>query len=294
VPLPHSLQAVIGQRLRSVPSELLPLLETAVALGPASTAELRAALPETDVDALLARAAEHELLVVEDGAVRFVHPLLGSVVYGRMGPLERRRLHARLADGARDPDVRARHLALSADEVDDATAALLEQAAARARSRGAFDVAAELGRHSVRLTPAASADDRFRRALAEIADLAQAGDGGRAVEVSNRLIAELPPGPVRAEALVQHSDLETDHPELVIASLERALDDAGDDGSLRAKVLQELALSRFLCLGDLRGALADVRQAVAITAISGEATASTPAGHASRTSRRSPVGRTPR
>jgi DNA-binding CsgD family transcriptional regulator len=211
------------------------------------------------------------LLVVEDDAVRFAHPLLASVVYGRMGPLERRRLHAGLAADAVDPDVHARHLALSADEPDAATAARLEEAAGRARSRGAVDIAAEFGRHSVRLTPDAGTEDRYRRALAQVADLAQAGDVGRAIEVSSRLIEELPPGPARAEALVQHSDLETDHPELVIASLERALEEAGGDGPLRRKVLQELGLSRFLCLGDLRGALVDVREAVTLVVQPGDA-----------------------
>ena len=57
---------------------------------PSSTEELRAALPDTDVDPLLPPAAEYELLVVEDGAVRFAHPLVGSVVYARLGPIERR------------------------------------------------------------------------------------------------------------------------------------------------------------------------------------------------------------
>jgi len=269
--LPHSLQAVIGVRLAAAPAELAPVLEAAAAVGPASISELRAALPDRNVDALLALAAEHELLVVEDGDVRFVHPLVASVVYGRMGPLERRRLHAGLAADAVDPDVRARHLALSADEPDEATATLLEEAAGRARSRGAFDIAAELGRHSVRLTPGAGTEDRCRRALAQVADLAKAGDVGRAIGVSNRLIEELPPGPARAEALVQHSDLETDHPELVIASLERALEDAGGEGPLRATVLQELGLSRFLCLGDLRGALVDVREAATLVAHPGDA-----------------------
>src|SRR5262245_8953469 len=274
LPLPHSMQGVIEQRLSSVTAELRPLLETAAALGPTSTDELRAALPETDVDPLLALAGEQELLLVEDGGVRFAHRLVGSVVYGRMGPIDRRRLHARLAADARDPEVRARHLALSADEADEATAALLEGAAARARSRGAFDVAAELGRHGVRLTPVGDPDGRLRRGLAEVADLAQAGDVGRAIDVSNRLIEGLPPGRGRALALVQHSDLETEHPELVIASMERALADAGDDVPLRAKVLQELGLSRFLCLGDLRGALVDVREAVAILSGLGDPRAS--------------------
>ena len=265
LPLPRSLQAAITERLLTVPAGVMRLLETASALGPASTAELRAALPDADVDALLVTAREHELLVVEDGLeVRFSHPLVSSVVYGQMGPLDRRRLHDRLAARTADPDVRARHLALSTDEADAPVAALLEDAAGRARSRGAFDVAAELGRHSVRLTPAGNVDDALRRSLGEIENLARAGDVADAVELSARLIDTLPSGPARAEALIQHSDLEADDPELSIASLERALDDAGEGDLLRARVLQELAFTRFLGLGDLAGALECAREAATI------------------------------
>jgi hypothetical protein len=91
--------------------------------------------------------------------------------------------------------VRARHLALSTDEPDSAVAGLLEGAAGRARARGAFDVAAGLARHSLRLTPAGKGEDAHRRALAEIEDLARAGEVRRAVELSSRLVESLPSGP---------------------------------------------------------------------------------------------------
>jgi DNA-binding CsgD family transcriptional regulator len=270
LPLPDSLQAAIAERLETVPAGLMPLLETASALGPASTGELRAALPGVDVDASLALAREHELLVEEGFVVRFSHPLVSSVVYGRMGPLERRRLHGQLASRTADPDVRARHLALSAEEADAAVAMLLEDAAGRARSRGAFDVAAELGRHSVRLTPAEDGDDALRRSLTEIDDLARAGEVARAIELSERLIEALPSGSARAEALILHSDLEADDPAVGVDVLERALADAGEDDLLRARVLQELAFARFLGFGDLAGGLECAREALAIIEPTGD------------------------
>ena len=108
-----------------------------------------------------------------------------------MSPLARRALHARLAARAADPDVRARHLALSTDEPDAAVAALLEEAAERARERGASDLAAEFARHSLRLTPPDDADAappprarrdraprgrrRGRAARAELADAPRRG-----------------------------------------------------------------------------------------------------------------------
>ena len=69
-------------------------------------------------------------------SIRFTHPLLSSVLYGGLGP-ERRRIHARIAEIADDPIVRARHLALGTDAPDAAVARVLDEAAALAEERGA-------------------------------------------------------------------------------------------------------------------------------------------------------------
>jgi hypothetical protein len=136
--LPDSLREAIVARLESVPGELVPLLETTSALGCTSVAELRRALSDSDVEVLLQLAAEHGLLVVADELdVRFAHPLVGSVVYAGMSPLVRRELHARLVGLSADPDLRARHLALSTEGPDVRAAELLEEAAVRAAGRGA-------------------------------------------------------------------------------------------------------------------------------------------------------------
>ncbi len=263
--LPDSLQEAIARRLETVDPELAPLLETAAALGRASVHELRRALPGSDVDALLAAAAEHGLLVVDENlAVRFSHPTIGSAVYERMSPLTRRSLHARLAGQASDPDVRARHLALSTDEPDAAVAQLLEEAADRAALRAAFDVAAGFAGHSLRLTPPDDLEALRRRAITEMENRAVAGEVSRALALADRLVATIPPGPGRAEVLLKRAYFEDDEWETSEAYLLRALEESRDDELLHSRVLEQLGWVGSMFRGDLRDGLERTREAVAI------------------------------
>ena len=264
VDLPDSLQAAIAHRLAIAPDELAPLLEIVAALGTISVADLRGYVPG-DLDALLLEAERHGFLTVEENLnVRFSHPLTASAVYQRMSPLGRRALHARLAEDAADPDVQARHLALSTDGPDARVAELLEEAADRASRRGAAELAAELARHSLRLTPREDAEGVYRRSVTEIEQLAAAGEPSRALVLADRLVDTLPPGPRRARMLVRRSDLDDDDPATAEVFLRRALDDAGEDELLRATVLRELAFTQFLYVGDVAAAVDCARQALAI------------------------------
>jgi DNA-binding CsgD family transcriptional regulator len=260
LPLPPSLRAAIADRLDGAPVELAPLLETTAALGPAALAELRGALPDADVDRLVVLAQEHALLTLEDDlSVRFAHPLVGSAVYERLDPLARRSLHGRLAEHTADADVRARHLAISTDAPDEGVAVLLEQAARRASDRGAPELAAEFANRSLRLTPPDEADAAHRRALAAIGYVAAAGEVGRAVAAADALVATLPPGPRRAEALAQRVYFDLDTGEQLLL---RALDEAGDDAVLRGRLLDLLGWVRATFRGDLARGLASAREAL--------------------------------
>ncbi len=270
VNLPDSLQAAIAHRLETAPDELTPLLEVVAALGTPAAVDLREYVPG-DVDALLPVAERHGFLLVEEALhVRFSHPLIASAVYQRMSPLGRRALHGRLARSAADPDVRARHLALSTDGPDARVAELLEDAADRASRRGAAELAAELARHSLRLTPHDDTEGVYRRSLVEIEQLAAAGEASRALALADRLVDALPPGPLRARMLVRRSDLDDDDPATAEVFLRRALEDAGEDELLRATVLRELAFTRFLYLGDVPTAIDCARQALAIAEHTGD------------------------
>ncbi len=262
---PSSLQEAIAQRLDRLPGDLVPLLETVSVVGGSSVRELQEILPALQLDRLLPLAEAHGLVVIEeDLQVRIAHPLLGSGVSARMAPPARRALHAVLADHAVDPDVRARHLATSIDLPDEDVARFLEEAAERAGRRGATDLAAEFAHHSARLTPPGDHGDARRRAIAEIVHLAAAGEASRALALTDRLVAALPPGPMRAEALIQRFYVGDEDLERSDRLLVQAIEDAGEDELLRGRVLDILGWARGMYRGDLPAGLECARQAAAI------------------------------
>ncbi len=269
--LPSTLHSAIDRRLETAPKELEPLLAAVAAHGVVGVQEVKDALPDTDAGGLLALAEDEGLLVVdEDLRVSFAHPMVGSAMYSRLSPLVRRELHAGLAGRATDPDVRARHLALSTAEPDGGVAQALEEAAARSGSRGAFDLAAEFAEHSVRLTPAADEASSARRSLAEVEYLGVAGEARRALEIADRLVATLPAGHARARALVIRARLQDDHRATAEAFLLQALEEAGDDELLRCRVLDQLGTLRAWFLGDVGGAVACAREALEIAERAGD------------------------
>ena len=273
IALPGSLRTALEHRLEALPARLDPVLEAVSALGATSVQSLRDLLPESDVDAILEAAiAEQVLALDEDLSVRFAHPLLGSVVYTSLSPLARRSLHARLAAQATEPDVRARHLALSTDHPDESIASLLERAATRAAGRGANDLASEFAGHGRRLTPADDEVSVRRRALAEIEYLAAAGEVRQALSRADRLVRSLAPGPERVEALVQRAELEDDDRDTAEALLLGALDEAGTDERLRGRVFHRLAQLRRLRAGDLPGAIDAARSSLALAEDCGDPT----------------------
>ena len=138
-----------------------------------ATIETVAAALEDEREGLPAilEAEEAGVLLTEQGRVRCTHPLLASAVYGAASDARRGQLHRRLAAVVADAEERARHLAQSATQVDEATASTVEQAARQAALRGAFDAATELFAAACRLTPADS-DEALVRAEARSCVLA--------------------------------------------------------------------------------------------------------------------------
>lgn len=109
----------------------------------------------------LSPAAAAGLIEVGGHTVRFRHPLVRSAIYQAAGVAERQAAHAALAgEFADDPDRQVWHRAAAAARADPAVAAGLEEAARRARNRGAL------------ITAAAA----FERAATFTADPGQRGD----------------------------------------------------------------------------------------------------------------------
>jgi DNA-binding CsgD family transcriptional regulator len=180
---------------------------------------------------------------VRDGVVRFAHPLLASGAYAATDTATRRELHAAVAARVSDPEERARHLALAATGPDERVAAVLEDAARRAESRGAPAAAADLLERAVRLTPPERSGDAQRRTIDAAFSIFQAGDSRRARELLDGLVGAMERGPARARALVRLSIVRGYDDDLRAAEalLREAIDEAEGDEELVAAARNQLS-----------------------------------------------------
>ena len=207
LPVPESLEHLVGDRLRALPEETrAALLVVAVIGAPATELVEAAGIPAQT----LAPAVEAHVLELANGEVRFAHPLLASAVIVEATGAERRRAHRLVATVVDEPVSRARHIAAALEEAeaDAETARLLEDAAELARARGAPAVAAELGEAAGRSTPPDREEDRRRRVVRAAKDHLAAGSAERGFVLARELLEQATPGRPRAEALALLGDLE--------------------------------------------------------------------------------------
>jgi DNA-binding CsgD family transcriptional regulator len=237
VPLrvPETLEGLVRARLDALPVATQESLLLAAAAGRPS-AELIASLDVAD--STLDRAVAARVIEWTEGTARFTHPLLASIVYHGVSAHERRRAHGRLALVVSDPLDRARHLALSTEGPDTEVAAVLEDTAAVASTRGAPIAAAELAEYALRLTPPVADADRYRRALAAARAHGSAGEWTRARTILTDLLAETRAGSLRAEALVLLAELASERRSVPL--LEEALRE-GASPALQSEIHCRLA-----------------------------------------------------
>ncbi len=224
LPLPDSLAETIRERLEAVPADTRDALLTVAALSTPTLDVLEAALGP-DARSRLQPAIDAGMLVLDNDRVRFSHPLTGAAVYAEAWPDRRRACHRALAELVDDPDDRARHLALSSEGPNAELARALEDAAHRARLRGAPEAAAALVEQSWRATPTADADNVWRRGLLASEYHLQSGDIQRFRELCEGLLTSARTGDERSMACVMLS-LATKGAETVGSWLDRALAEA--------------------------------------------------------------------
>lgn len=194
VPVPQSLDSLVRARVRALPAGARDALLRAATLARPDT---RAVDP-----ADLEPAEEAGLVRVEaDGRIEFVHPLFASAVYSAAPAARLREAHRAVADLARDPEERARHLALAASGPNGEVVRELRAAARHARLRGSPDSAAELTGLALRLLPD-DAPARLELQLELAEQLHLASDFPAARALLEELRAMLPPGDLRARALL--------------------------------------------------------------------------------------------
>jgi DNA-binding CsgD family transcriptional regulator len=199
--------------------------------------------PECDAWAAVLEAEDAGVLRVEGDRVRFAHPLFASAVDGSASAAARRRLHRDLADVVRDPGERARHLAESVSEPDEATAFAVEEGARLASLRGAHHAASERLGASVRLTPSGQSEALARRFRGTAAALLGLGDvAGARLHAERALGASTSPA-VRAEGLSLLADIEWADGAIDTATehLERAVANASGDWELEGRALTHLS-----------------------------------------------------
>jgi DNA-binding CsgD family transcriptional regulator len=256
LPVPETVEEVVWARISALPAAVREALALAAAVGTASESLLRrAGVASGALDAAVAA----RVIERENGMIRFTHPLLLSVLYDDLGE-ERPAVHARIAEAAEEPVLRARHLALSTDTPDADVARLLDDAATLASDRGAPAVTAELAEQALRLTPRDQADERRRRALAAAHAHLAAGEWTRARSITTDLLAGTR-GPLRAEALLVRAEFE--HDDLAVPLLEEAVREAASHPPLQALVHIRLAAAERFRKG-FAGALDGTRAALAL------------------------------
>jgi DNA-binding CsgD family transcriptional regulator len=262
LPVPEHLAGLVRARLAALPTQTRTALAAAAAVAEPTPALLAAALGKRAGAARLRPALEAGVIEIRDDRIGFTHPLFASTVYGEMAPAAKRRLHERLAAAVATQEHRAKHLGLAAANADSRVAAALEKAGRSAYTRGAPDDAAWFAETACRLTSARSSQTRHRR----LVDLgwyhARSGDGARARDVFEEVVAAARPGPTRGRALHLLGRMETRGDAATIALQEQARLEAAGDDALSVSI--ERVLARYRSRQDLDRAERHARAAVEI------------------------------
>ena len=193
-----SLPKLVRLRIEALPPETLHAVQAAAAMSHPTPAVLSSI---GIVSESLDTAVRAEVLEIDEGRVRFTHPMFAAGAYAMLDGESRCALHRRLADIATDPEEQAHHLAVATPGPDGQVASALEAVATRARSRGAVAAAAEMAEEAVRLTPPNDAEAGRRRTLAAARYWFESGDTGAARRLLEILISATPMGADRAAAL---------------------------------------------------------------------------------------------
>ena len=257
VPVPDDLRKLTAGRIRRLPPATREaVLLAAVVSGP----------DRRSIDLAAIAPAEEAGIVTVDaaGRIEFAHPLLAAAAYESVPAARRRELHRRAAELVADPEERARQLALASVGPDPEVAGQLDEGAASAAVRGAFEAAADLAELASRLTPADDVDDAARRLLAAARSQFDAGDPDRADELARRLLTDAPAGVLCARALWLRSDIAARRSDFAEAGglAAAALELTGDDRELRAAIELHLVYCA-VSAGNLPGAEAYARSALA-------------------------------
>jgi DNA-binding CsgD family transcriptional regulator/DNA polymerase III delta prime subunit len=185
LPAPEDVRALVREHVEELPATTRELLLGSALLRRADVATLRAVWGRP-IERSLAPAERAGIATLERGAITFAHPLYAAAVVAASSTVERREMHAKLAESVPDSEERARHLALSIEDRDEGAARWIHDAAREAFLRGASTAAAELAELALEIGEPESSS-RPRRILDVAAYLRWAGDPERGINVLNAI-----------------------------------------------------------------------------------------------------------
>ncbi|HZP72978.1 MAG TPA: AAA family ATPase [Gaiellaceae bacterium] len=235
ISVPTDLKGLLRERLERLPPETRALL-LAAALLHEPTLDALEALTGQGAWALLRPARDAQLVETDGLRMHFSHPLFAAAVVDEADPLERRRLHARVAALVTNPAERARHLALGSEPPDELIAVELENAARHEQLRGAAYAAADLAHEAWRFS--ADPERRAERLLQACEHRLLVGGFAEIIPQLESSLDSFPAGSLRARALFLLARAEYAggrKGELLAA----ALAESNGDARLRATILIE-------------------------------------------------------
>ncbi len=242
MPMPMTLSELVRARIGSLDESARDVL-LAMACHAAPTVELVSRATGMTAEDVVARLEDVEgkgIVGIDGHRLRFAHPLLARGFYTDVTPARRRSMHRRLAEIVDELEIKARHLALAATHGDELTLMSLDEAADMARSRGAPAAAAELLDMAIALGGGSP-----ERRILSAAHHFDAGEPARARQLLESTIAQLEPGPRRAEAfslLALVASLNDSFDEAADL-LERSLDDVQNELAQRVATLVSLSFA---------------------------------------------------
>ncbi len=237
--LSSSLNDLLVGRFAGLSSETRAALFVVSAVSPSTPSLVERVIGASARD-VLQPAVTAAIIRLDEDRVEFVHPLLAAAAHALQPSPERRAWHARIAEAVIEPEARAAHLALAKPGPDPQVAELLHAAGEHARMRGAPAAAGELFAEAIRRLPEEEIERRGAWTVEAAPVLRHAGDTRLARSLVERAIDELPPGPIRSDALLALSRLvegDAGGDALELELIGRALDDAGGDPARRAAAL---------------------------------------------------------
>ncbi|OBA73680.1 hypothetical protein A5641_04815 [Mycobacterium sp. 1554424.7] len=240
VSMPATLMELVHNRIGTLDPAVRQALLAMACVGAPTIGNIAYAIDaDTDEIVTLLELAEAQgIIEISGNRVQFTHPLLAQGCYDDATAAQRRAMHRRLADVVAEPELRARHLALSDTTGRPQTIEALDTAAEIARSRGAPAAAAEL----VELAIGLGADTPERR-IRSATYRFTAGDSARARATLRQTIEGPASRRQRAAALrlLGLWSLLDGSSREARKLLDEALNDAGDDLVLRVQILVPLA-----------------------------------------------------